>query len=160
MNRDSASCTAELADVMPRQSEWKRILRVFMGRKLAVVGLVMVVFMILVAIFAPLLAPYDPYQTDLPNKLAHPSSEHWLGTDPVGRDTLSRCIYGARTSLLIGICAVTLGAIFGQLLGLLAGFLGGWTNNVIMRLIDAMMAIPMIALALVISAVLGVGRRT
>lgn len=126
---------------------------------MAVVGLAMVVIMILMAIFAPLLAPYDPYQTDLTNKLAHPSSEHWLGTDAVGRDTLSRCIYGARTSLLIGICAVTLGAILGQLLGLLAGFFGGWTNNVIMRLIDAMMAIPMIALALVISAVLGGGAK-
>jgi peptide/nickel transport system permease protein len=111
----------------------------------------------LVAIFAPLLAPYSPYKTDIGNKLAPPSSAHWLGTDPVGRDTLSRAIYGARTSLVVGICAVLLGAVIGQLLGLIAGFFGGWVSTVIMRLIDAMMAIPMIVLALVISKVLGAG---
>ncbi len=157
MHLNTDTCTVPLEEAPPRQPEWKRILRVFMRRKLAVVGLALVVLMILVAIFAPLLAPYDPYKTDLENKLAHPSGAHLLGTDGVGRDTLSRCIYGARTSLLVGLCAVGLGAIIGQLLGLIAGFFGGWTYTIIMRLIDSMMAIPMIALALVISAVLGGG---
>lgn len=141
------------------QPEWKRLVRVFLRRKLAVVGLALIVVMVLVAIFAPLIAPYDPYATDPENKLQHPSSEHWLGTDSVGRDTLSRCIYGARTSLVVGVSAVFLGAIIGQFLGLVAGFFGGWVSNVIMRLIDAMMAIPMIVLALVISSVLGGGAK-
>jgi ABC-type dipeptide/oligopeptide/nickel transport system permease subunit len=145
-------------DALPAlQPEWKRLVRVFLRRKLAVTGLVLVVLMVLMAIFAPLIAPYDPYATDLDNKLQHPSSEHWLGTDSVGRDTLSRCIYGARTSLVVGLSAVFLGAIVGQLLGLIAGFFGGWVFTVIMRLIDAMMAIPMIVLALVIASVLGGG---
>ena len=153
----TAECAGAIAESPPLRSEWKRVVRVFSRRKLAVAGLAIVVLMVLVAIFAPLLAPYDPYQTDILGKLQPPSSEHWLGTDSVGRDTLSRVIYGTQTSLLVAVCAVALGALIGQLLGLLAGYFGGWVYTVIMRLIDAMMAIPMIVLALVISAVLGGG---
>jgi peptide/nickel transport system permease protein len=155
----TGECTTTLDEAPPMRAEWKRLVRVFWRRKLAVVGLAIVVVLILVAIFAPLLAPYSPYKTDIGNKLAPPSSAHWLGTDPVGRDTLSRAIYGARTSLIVGVCAVLLGAVIGQLLGLLAGFFGGWVSTVIMRFIDAMMSIPMIILALVISSVLGAGMR-
>jgi peptide/nickel transport system permease protein len=150
-------CAAPIDEVPPPRSEWKRIIRVFWRRKLAVVGLALVVLMVLVAIFAPLLAPYDPYEPDIINKLAPPSGEHLLGTDSLGRDTLSRVIYGSRTSLLVAICAVFMGAAIGQVLGILAGFFGGWVRTVIMRLIDAMMSIPMIVLALVISAMLGGG---
>ena len=153
----SSECVPVLEEARVLQPEWKRIVRVFYRRKLAMVGLVIVMLMILVAIFAPVLAPYDPYDTDIINKLQPPSSEHWLGTDQVGRDTLSRVIYGTRTSLIVGVCAVILAAVIGQLLGLIAGFFGGWVYSVIMRLIDAMMAIPMIVLALVISSVLGGG---
>jgi peptide/nickel transport system permease protein len=154
----ASECMA-MDEARPLQAEWKRIIRVFRRRKLAVVGLVLVVFMVLVAIFAPLLAPHDPYKTDIMNKLAPVSSEHWLGTDQVGRDTFSRIIYGSRTSLLVAVCAVFLGALIGQILGLLAGFFGGWVYTVIMRFIDALMAVPMIVLALVISSVLGAGVR-
>ena len=153
----SSECVPVLEEARVLQPEWKRIVRVFYRRKLAMVGLVIVMLMILVAIFAPVLAPYDPYDTDIINKLQPPSSEHWLGTDQVGRDTLSRVIYGTRTSLIVGVCAVILAAVIGQLLGLIAGFFGGWVYSVIMRLMDAMMAIPMIVLALVISSVLGGG---
>jgi peptide/nickel transport system permease protein len=152
-------CAPPFEEFPARQPEWKRVMRVFWKRKLAVVGLALVVLMILVAIFAPLLAPYDPLKTDIVNTLAPPSSAHWLGTDSVGRDALSRVIYGARTSLIIGVCAVFLSAIIGQLLGLVAGYLGGWVYTVIMRLMDAMMAIPMMVLALVISSVLGGGMK-
>jgi peptide/nickel transport system permease protein len=155
----TGECADAIAEASPPRSEWRRVARVFRRRRLAVVGLVLVVSMVVVAIFAPLLAPYDPYEVDIANKLAAPSSEHLLGTDSVGRDTLSRVMFGARTSLLVAICAVFLGAAIGQILGLLAGYLGGWTYTVIMRLIDAMMAIPMIVLALVISGVLGGGIR-
>jgi peptide/nickel transport system permease protein len=148
---------AAIEEGTARRPEWRRLARVFFRRKLAVAGLVILVGMIILAIFAPLIAPDDPYESDIANKLAPPSSEHWLGTDSVGRDTLSRCIYGARTSLLVALGAVALGAVIGQLLGLLAGFLGGWVATIIMRAIDALMAIPMLVLALVISAVLGGG---
>jgi peptide/nickel transport system permease protein len=150
-------CVPAMDEIPPQRSEWRRVVRVFWRRKLAVVGLAVVLVMVLVAIFAPLIAPHDPYKTDIVNKLSPPSSENLLGTDSVGRDTLSRVIYGTQTSLLVAVCAVFLGAIIGQLLGLLAGFFGGWVYTVIMRLIDAMMAIPMIVLALVISSVLGGG---
>jgi peptide/nickel transport system permease protein len=153
----TVECAEAIEEAPPLRPEWKRVVRVFSRRKLAVAGLVIVVLMVLVAIFAPLLAPYDPYQTEILAKLQAPSSEHWLGTDSVGRDTLSRVIYGTRISLLVAVCAVALGALIGQLLGLLAGYFGGWVYTVTMRLIDAMMAIPMIVLALVISAVLGGG---
>jgi peptide/nickel transport system permease protein len=155
----TGECATTLDEAPPMRAEWKRLVRVFYRRKLAVVGLAIVLALIVVAIFAPLLAPYDPYDTEIGNKLAPPSSAHWLGTDAVGRDTLSRAIYGARTSLIVGICAVLLGAVIGQVLGLIAGFFGGWVSTVIMRFIDAMMSIPMIVLALVISSVLGAGLR-
>lgn len=146
-----------LQEVPPKSNEWKRMIRVFLRRKISAIGLVIIFLLIVVAIFAPWLAPYDPYEPDITNQLASPSSEHWLGTDALGRDSLSRIIYGSRTSLLVGICAVGISAVIGQALGLIAGYCGGWVFNVIMRLIDALMAIPMLILALVISTILGGG---
>jgi peptide/nickel transport system permease protein len=139
------------------QSEFRRFLRVFFGRKLAVVGLVLIFILILTAIFAPLIAPYDPYTMDLAHKLLPPSHQYLLGTDNLGRDTLSRIIYGARTSLLVGIGAVGSSAIIGGALGLTAAYFGGWVFQIIMRVIDALMAFPMILLALMIGALLGGG---
>jgi peptide/nickel transport system permease protein len=155
----AAECAPGMDEVTPPRSEWKRVTRVFTRRKLAMVGLVIVVLLLFTAIFAPQLAPYDPYKTDILHKLQPPSSAHWLGTDSVGRDTLSRCIYGTRTSLIVGVCAVGIGALIGQLLGLLAGYFGGWISMIIMRLIDSLMAFPMLVLALVISAMLGGGMK-
>jgi ABC-type dipeptide/oligopeptide/nickel transport system permease subunit len=109
------------------------------------------------AVFAPLLAPYDPYQQNLNNILDKPSLNHPLGTDTVGRDTLSRIIYGSRTSLLVGVVAIFMASAIGMFLGLISGYFGGITNTVIMRLIDALMTIPMILLALTIAALLGGG---
>jgi peptide/nickel transport system permease protein len=146
---------AEEAPVRP--AEWKVVARVFRRRKLALFGLVVVVALILVALFAPWVAPYDPYKMDLEHMLAQPSMAHWLGTDELGRDVLSRVIYGARTSLIVAVFAVGLGALIGQTLGLLAGYYGGWLQSVIMRCTDALMAIPMIILAMAISILLGGG---
>ncbi len=140
-------------------SEFRRIIRVFFGRKLAVIGLVLIVSLILTAIFAPWLAPYDPYQMDFSQKLAMPSYEHLLGTDSLGRDTLSRIIYGSRTSLMVGVFAVGMGAIIGETLGLIAAYFGGATFAIIMRFTDMLMSIPMILMALVIASVLGGGLR-
>lgn len=144
-------------EVEKKYSETRRFLEVFFGRRLAVVGLVIIVSLILTAVFAPWLAPYDPYKMDLRNKLAEPSREHWLGTDNMGRDTLSRIIYGSRSSLIVGILAVGASAIIGEALGLIAGYFGGAAFHIIMRCIDALMAIPMLLNALIIASVLGGG---
>jgi peptide/nickel transport system permease protein len=144
-------------EARPRQAEWKGIVRVFLRRKIAVIGLVLIVIVVLMACFAPLLAPYDPYETDVMNRLAPPSGQHLLGTDATGRDTLSRIIYASRTSLLVGIGAVSISTIIGGLLGMIAGYFGGWIFNIIMRLMDTLMALPMLVFAIVIAAVLGGG---
>lgn len=138
-------------------SERQRVLKVFLGRKLAVVGLILIIILILTALFADLLAPYDPNQIDFSVKLQSPSAQHLLGTDSVGRDILSRIIYGSRTSLLVALGAIGIASVFGQTLGLIAGYFGGLTYTVIMRLIDALMAVPMLLIALVIASVLGGG---
>jgi ABC-type dipeptide/oligopeptide/nickel transport system permease subunit len=130
---------------------------VFLGRKVVVFGLIIIIFLILSAVFAPLLAPYDPYRVNLNAQLLQPNREYLLGTDDVGRDVLSRIIYGTRTSLLVGIVSVGIAASIGMTLGLLAGYFGGITYTVIMRLMDAMMSLPMILLALVIASILGGG---
>jgi len=140
-----------------RVSEFQRFRRVFLGRKVVVLGLVVILAVIIAAVFAPLLAPYNPYKQDLGNILIKPDRAHILGTDALGRDTLSRTIYGARTSLIVGIIAVGIAASIGMTLGLIAGYFGGITYVIIMRLIDALMSIPMILLALVIASVLGGG---
>ena len=146
-----------ISDMPPRSSEFRRICKVFFGRKLAMIGFIIITLVILTALFAPLLAPYDPYKMDLSQKLLQPSREHLLGTDTLGRDTLSRIIYGSRTSLMVGVFAVSIAAIIGQPLGLVAAFFGGTTNTIIMRLMDAFMAVPMLLSALVIGTLLGGG---
>lgn len=146
-----------LARIPPRVSEFKRFRRVFFGRGLVVFGIVIILLLIITAIFAPFIAPYNPYHQDLHNILLPPQKAHLLGTDSVGRDTLSRIIYGTRTSLIVGFGTVSIAAIVGMALGLIAGYFGRWVNTIIMRLMDALMMIPMILLALVIAATLGGG---
>jgi peptide/nickel transport system permease protein len=145
------------SEAPPRVSEWSRMRRVFLGRPLVVFGLVVIIIFILIAIFAPLIAPYDPFEPDLSSALSGPNAQHWLGTDPLGRDTLTRVIYGTRTSLMIGIVVVSISAVVGMVLGTIAGYYGGWTHAIIMRVIDALMSFPMILLALVVAALLGSG---
>lgn len=129
----------------------------FFGRKIVIFGLIIIIILIITAIFAPLIAPYDPYKQNLKQTLAQPSKEHLLGTDVVGRDTLSRVIYGTRTSLVIGIFAITIAALIGMTLGLVAAYFGGITEMIIMRLIDALMSFPSIVLVLVLAAMFGSG---
>lgn len=143
--------------VNPRVNELRRIFRIMAGRWIVVVGSVIVLAMIIVALFAPLIAPYDPYETDLLKVLAQPSSAHLLGTDELGRDMLSRLIYGTRVSLLVGVSAVLIAGTLGMGLGLVAGYYGGWVNTLIMRFIDALLALPPLVLMLAISAILGGG---
>jgi len=147
------------AEIAPQYSEFRRIFSVFFGRPLPVIGLFIIMILILTAIFAPLIAPYDPYKMNIIEKLKPPSREHLLGTDSLGRDTLSRIIYGSRTSLIVGISAIGISSLIGLSLGLIAAFFGGALYHIIMRFIDALMAFPMLLLALLIASLLGGGMK-
>jgi len=138
-------------------SSVRRFFKIFFGRGVVVLGMIIILLFIIAAIFAPWLAPYNPDQVDMMNTLLQPSKSHWLGTDALGRDTLSRTIFGTQTSLLIGFFVVILGSVVGMALGLVAGYYGGWTYNVVMRFIDTLMAFPMLILALLIASLLGAG---
>jgi len=140
-------------------SEFRRFIRVFLSRKVVAFGTFIILILIFNAIFAPVITPYDPYKVDTKKALQQPSMEHFLGTDQLGRDTLSRLIYGSQVSLQVGIIAVVVAATIGMFLGLVAGYFGGWPDRIIMRLMDALMAIPSIMLALAITAMLGGGIR-
>ncbi len=139
--------------------EFQHFRRVMLSRGIVVFGIVVILLVIVVAIFAPLLAPYDPYDQQLDQSLQQPSWQHLLGTDALGRDTLSRLIYGTRNSLMVGVVALCIAAIFGMSMGLIAGYYGSWINTVIMRFTDSLMCFPMILLALVIATLLGGGMR-
>jgi peptide/nickel transport system permease protein len=124
---------------------------------LALTGGGIVLAWLLVALLAPVLAPYPPDFVDVTNRLRPPSAAHWLGTDALGRDGLSRLIYGARVSLTAGLVVVALGASFGTLLGLVAAFARGWVDEALMRITDLVLCFPPIILALAIAAALGIG---
>lgn len=147
------------SETAPEYSETRRMISVFVGRPLPVIGLVIIVLLIIVAISAPLLAPYDPYKMDIINKLQPPSTEHLLGTDSLGRDTLSRIIYGSRTSLIIGLSVIGISSVIGIALGLIAAYFGGFLYHMIMRFMDALMAFPMLLLALLVATLLGAGMK-
>jgi peptide/nickel transport system permease protein len=144
-------------EMAPRVGQFTRFYRVFLSRGVVVFGMIIIILFIIAAIFSPLLAPYDPNKLDMNNALEQPSAAHWLGTDSLGRDTLSRTIYGTRVSLIIGLVVVVLASIVGMALGLVAGYFGGWTHTIIMRLVDTLMAFPMLILALLIASLLGQG---
>jgi peptide/nickel transport system permease protein len=140
----------------PRITEWRRFRRVFFSRGIVVFGLAILILLFFVAIFAALLAPYDPYNMD-GESLQKPSAAHWLGTDLLGRDVLSRLIYGSRIAIMVGFLSVILGGIAGIILGLTAGFSNKTANMIIMRTMDAMMCFPSFLLVLLLAAVLGGG---
>ena len=124
---------------------------------LAMVGLVIIVVMIILALLAPYISPYPYEAADFKNRYATPSAEHWFGTDELGRDIFSRLLYGSRYSLRIGLISVAISAIGGIFFGALAGYFGGAVDNIIMRLLDVLQAMPGIVLAIAISAALGPG---
>ncbi len=133
-----------------------RAVGTFMRRKvLGAVGAIIILIFIVVALFAPLIAPFDPYAINAKIILQAPSSAHWMGTDEFGRDILSRIIFGSRISLYVGMFAVGLGTVVGAVFGLISGYFGGKTDYIIQRVTDTLMAIPMLVLALAMVAVLG-----
>ncbi|TCT25104.1 peptide/nickel transport system permease protein [Melghiribacillus thermohalophilus] len=136
-------------------SLWLDSLSRLLRSKTSVIGLFIILTLVVTAIFAPYFATHDPIEQDLLNRYAAPSSEHWLGTDGLGRDIYSRIVYGTRISIQIGVIAVGISMVVGVLLGIIAGYFGRWIDNVIMRIIDILMAFPSILLAIALVAVLG-----
>lgn len=132
---------------------WARLRR----HRVALVGGAFILVFVLVALAAPLLAPFNPIEANFQRALAQPSLAHPFGTDPFGRDVLSRVIFGARTSLLIGVFSVLIGATGGILLGLVGGYFGGWSDNLIMRVMDVLLTFPRILLAILLIAIVGTG---
>jgi peptide/nickel transport system permease protein len=167
---------AQLEQALPHaavqlRSQRQRMWHTFVRNRTAVVGLVLAILIVCTAVFAddwfiaaiegrearPLLAPFDPTKQDTRHRLEAPSREHPMGLDNYGRDILSRIIYGARVSLLVGTCSVLLGGIVGTFLGIVAGYTGGKMENVIMRSTDVLMAFPSLIMGLMVLAVLGAG---
>jgi peptide/nickel transport system permease protein len=126
----------------------------FFKHKLAVIGLVIITLFVLMAIFAPLIAPQDPLEVGYEFE-AKPSSEHLLGTDQVGRDVLSRLIYASRISLAVGLGAVSIYVVIGTILGAIAGYMGKWADMIIMRITDVFMSFPFLMVILVLVSVMG-----
>jgi peptide/nickel transport system permease protein len=137
---------------------WATVWRRFKRDKVAVGALIVVLLLILVAILAPYLAPHDPYRGMALRRLRPPGTEGFpLGTDELGRDMLSRLIYGARLSLFMGVTPVIFALVFGTIIGVTAGYAGGWVNSVLMRTVDVFFAFPSVLLAIALSGALGAG---
>jgi peptide/nickel transport system permease protein len=138
-------------DVTPQRRAWKRLLR----RGGAIFGLAVVVFFVILALFAPWIAPYDPLATSWSAVRGAPSATHWFGADELGRDVLSRIIWGTRASILAGVVSVTISLALGVPIGMAAGYLGSWVDALISRITDAMLACPFLILAIAFAAFLG-----
>jgi peptide/nickel transport system permease protein len=145
------SATAAIDTESPARRAMHRLLR----RKGAVIGLAVIVTFVVLALFAPLIAPYDPIASSWSLVRKPPSSAHWFGTDDLGRDVLSRVIYGARASLMAGVISVGIALTIGVPFGLLAGYRGGFVDGLISRITDAMLACPFLILAIALAAFLG-----
>jgi peptide/nickel transport system permease protein len=140
----------------PRElSPGERALRRLVRRRGAMVGLAFVVFFVALALFAPWIAPHDPLATSWGAVRKAPSAAHWFGTDEIGRDVLSRVIWGARASLLAGLVSVGISLVIGVPVGVIAGYVGGWIDMLISRITDAMLACPFLVLAIALAAFLG-----
>jgi len=138
-----------------RQNEWRRAWRRFLRFKPAVAGLIMIAFIALLAIFAPLVSPYDPYDINTATRGAAPSLAHPFGMDEVGRDMLSRTIYGSRVAMLVGLSATGISLIIGVLVGASAGYFGGFVDAILSRIVDALIAFPLLVLLIAMAAALG-----
>ncbi|GEN44779.1 ABC transporter permease [Alkalibacillus haloalkaliphilus] len=136
-------------------SPWKDAFRQLRKSPLAITGFSIILFFILLGAFAPIISPFDFDETNPVNRLQGSSAEHWLGTDHLGRDILTRIAYGARISLMVGFFAVTGALIFGTILGIVAGYYGRWVDMLISRIFDILLAFPSILLAIAVVAILG-----
>ena len=154
MSENRQNETANQA-VYKKRSNVQEVWRRFRRSKSAMIGLAMISLLVICAIFAPLIATYDPIEQNWMNRFALPSNAHWFGSDELGRDILSRIIYGARISVTVGLISVGLSMLGGITLGAIAGYYGGKTEVIIMRIMDVFMAVPSILLNISIVAALG-----
>ncbi|SAI48418.1 ABC transporter inner membrane protein [Bordetella ansorpii] len=146
------SAATATASVTPQTSAlWQALRR----NRLSWVGIGLLLLIVLAAVFAPWLAPHDPLQQNIVYRLEPPSAEFWLGTDSYGRDVLSRLIYGARVSLLVGFVAILIAMTIGSALGIIAGYVGGLIDQFIMGLVDVLLSFPTLLLGLMVAAMLG-----
>lgn len=143
------------AERVRQRSAFQLLMRDLFRKREAWLGGIVVLSLIIAAIFAPLIAPYDPYAINVQDRLQSPNPQYWFGTDDLGRDMFSRIIYGARTTIQTGVVVVLIAASLGTLLGLISGYFGGSVDSVIMRVVDVGLAFPYILLALAIVASLG-----
>jgi peptide/nickel transport system permease protein len=148
---------ATTVEAAARAGGLRRWWRRFARNRGAVFGLAVLALIVLMSVFAPVLAPYDPIAQGVGPPLQRPSLEHWAGTDSFGRDLLSRIIYGARIALIVGVVSVVLAMVIGVTLGLAAGYYGGWLDIVVMRVMDGLFAFPIIILAIAMMAIMGFG---
>ncbi len=155
-----------LADAQPARREWVLFVRRLARRRVALFGLIVVVAVVLIALAAPLLTPFDPVEQDIAGRLKEPGARdaagraHPLGTDHLGRDILARIIFGARPALLVGFAAVMISGLIGLVAGLVSGYFGGKVDDVLMRLADIQLAFPFILLAIAVIGVLGPSLQT
>ncbi|HJY35471.1 MAG TPA: ABC transporter permease [Vicinamibacterales bacterium] len=150
---DSALATQRADETI--ESPMRRALRRLRRRKGAIAGLIVILIFVVLAVFAPLIAPFDPAAQSWSAVRKAPSALYWFGTDDVGRDVLSRVIFGTRASLLAGVISVGIALSIGVPLGLTAGYLGGWVDAILSRITDAMLAVPFLILAIALAAFLG-----
>ncbi|WP_330999167.1 ABC transporter permease [Oryzicola mucosus] len=149
----SVSAPTAASDKAPSQFAW--LARRFIRNRAALFGLVIVGLFVILAVFAPLIAPFDPIKTNWSMIRKAPSALHWFGTDELGRDVLSRVIYGARASLMAGVVSVLIAFTIGVPIGIVSGYIGGIFDTVVMRIIDAFLAIPFLIMAIALAAFLG-----
>ena len=155
--RIEESAEAEIAE---NDSLGEKIISMFKKNKVALASAIIIVLYIFMAIFAPLVAPYDPNMVDTDACLQNPTMQHLLGTDEFGRDILSRLIYGSRVSLVVGLLPTTISMVIGTVMGLLAGFIGGKVDFIIMRIADVLLAFPSLLLAMLVAYTIGTGMLT
>jgi peptide/nickel transport system permease protein len=139
------------------RSPQSSVLRFARRNPLGAVAAIVILTLVVSAVFAPLVAPYDPYFPDPINRLAAPSGQHLFGTDDIGRDVFSRVVYGGRISLQVGLLTVLLGTVVGATIGLVSAYWSGWADIVVQRLLDSLQSIPGLLLALVVASVIGAG---
>lgn len=140
-----------------KSSEFKRVMKQLRKNKMAMIGMYILIVEIVLAIISPWIIPYSVTYMDLSNMFAGPSLQHLFGCDDMGRDIFSRILYGGRYSISIGLIAMVISNLFGMIVGAIAGFFGGWVDNLIMRILDIVQAIPGMLLMVVLSAMLGPG---
>ncbi len=155
MEKETEKHESIILQEQENESLLSEVIDAFKKNRMAMVGLGIVLFLVIIAVFAPVITPHDPFTIDLNKQLLAPSAQFWLGTDKFGRDLLARIIYGTRISLVIGLIPSIFSILIGAVLGIISGYYGGKTDFCIMRLADVMLAFPSLILAMVVMYTLG-----